>query len=88
MLYCKPNENNVDRMIRIVLGFIIIGGSISAVVWSNLTIFWGLALGVIGLIPLATGILGWCPLYALFKFSTRETSCCNMDHKDGMPKAV
>lgn len=88
MLNCKLNENNIDRMIRIVLGIIIIGGSISAIVWSGLTLFWGVVIGLIGLIPLATGLLGWCPLYALFKFTTCETSCCGTNPKDGMPKAV
>jgi hypothetical protein len=32
----------------------------------------GLALMVIGLIPLLTGLVGWCPLYALFKFGTAK----------------
>jgi len=31
---------------------------------------WGLA-GLIGLVPLATGLIGSCPLYTVFGFSTK-----------------
>jgi len=31
---------------------------------------WGIVLGVIGLVPLITGLTGWCPLYSVFKIST------------------
>jgi hypothetical protein len=32
----------------------------------------GAVLGIIGLIPLATGLVGFCPLYLPFKFSTNK----------------
>jgi hypothetical protein len=32
----------------------------------------GTVVGIIGLIPLATGLVGFCPLYLLFKFSTNK----------------
>jgi hypothetical protein len=33
------------------------------------------AWGWFGLVPLATGILGWCPLYALVGISTCGKNC-------------
>jgi hypothetical protein len=27
----------------------------------------------LGFVPLLTGLIGWCPLYALFRFSTKST---------------
>lgn len=68
------NENKIDRGLRIILGLILLGGSISLVIpWAGTVMnLWGLVLGVVGLIPLLTGLIGWCPMYALFKFSTCE----------------
>ena len=35
----------------------------------------GTFLGVFGFVPLITGLVGWCPLYAIFRFRTnRETA--------------
>ena len=63
------NVGDIDRIIRIVLGlaligvgFFVLGGTAGAIV------------GVIGFIPLLTGLVGWCPLYSLLKFSTRPSS--------------
>lgn len=57
----KKNIGSVERIIRIVAGIGIISlafvGPKSA--WAYL-----------GLIPLATGLIGWCPPYALFGIST------------------
>jgi hypothetical protein len=49
-----------DRIIRIVIGLIIVVLGVYFNSW------WGL----IGIIPLATGIFKWCPLYVPFKIST------------------
>ena len=54
------NEAMWDRVLRVVLGLLITGWGIMAANW------WGL----IGLIPLLTGLAGYCPLYALLKIST------------------
>ncbi|MBN1820382.1 MAG: DUF2892 domain-containing protein [Prolixibacteraceae bacterium] len=56
----KCNVGSVDRLLRIILGLII---AILGVVFSS---YWGL----IGIIPLATGLFKWCPIYVPFKIST------------------
>ena len=61
------NVGSVDRLLRVVLGlglilagFLVMRGAV------------GTVLGVVGLIPLATGLIGWCPLYLPFRFSTKK----------------
>ena len=56
----KCNVGSVDRLIRIILGLLI---AIAGVVFDS---WWGL----IGIIPLATGLFKFCPLYLPFKIST------------------
>jgi hypothetical protein len=57
----KQNEGKTDRIIRVVLGVIILA-LYPFIGW------WCL----LGLIPLITGIVGFCSLYTLFKFSTKK----------------
>lgn len=57
----KPNVGGIDRMVRIVLGVVLLGLAATGVVG-----WWGW----LGLVPLATGALGWCPPYAMLGFST------------------
>ena len=61
----KQNVGNVDRWIRIVLGVALL----SLLVFLNGPIRW---IGLIGLIPLVTGIINFCPIYALFGISTKK----------------
>lgn len=56
------NEGTLDRAIRVVLGL----GLLSLTVTGPHSM-----LGLIGLVPLATGAIGFCPLYRVFGFSTR-----------------
>ena len=55
----NKNEGTLDRVTRVVLG---IGLLSLLVVWS--VPGWGL-IGIVGLIPLITGLTGYCPTYAL-----------------------
>lgn len=55
------NEHNVERALRVVVGL----GLLSLTVVGPQTL-WGL----VGIVPLATGLLGSCPLYTLFGVST------------------
>lgn len=60
----KTNEGTVDRALRIIVGLALIAGFFlnSGGAWS-----W---LYLLGIIPLATGVLGWCGLYSLFGVNT------------------
>jgi hypothetical protein len=55
------NEHPVERVLRVVIGLVLL----SLVFVGPKTYF-----GLLGLVPLATGLLGSCPLYTLFGFST------------------
>ncbi len=60
----KLNVGGMDRILRIVLGLALIGMTLVGTigVW-----------GWLGVVPLATGAIGWCPPYAIFGFSTCST---------------
>lgn len=59
----KQNVGKVDRWIRVIIGVILL----SLIVFLSGGVRW---IGLIGLIPLLTGIVGYCPLYSLFKIKT------------------
>lgn len=60
----KKNVGSLDRILRIVLGLALLAGyalnNDGAYSW----------LYLIGIIPLATGLMSSCPLYSLFGLST------------------
>lgn len=57
----KLNVGGIDRIARIVIGLVLLGlAATGAVGW------WGW----LGIVPLATGAIGWCPPYAIFGFNT------------------
>jgi hypothetical protein len=69
----KKNIGNIERVIRIVVGV----GILSLTVVGPQTP-WAL----LGIIPLATGLIGWCPPYHLLGINTcgkcgvgKENSC-------------
>jgi hypothetical protein len=57
----KVNIHPVERVIRAIVGL----AALSLVVWGPQS-----AWGLLGLIPLATALVGWCQPYALFGIST------------------
>ncbi len=57
----KKNIGNAERIIRILIGLALI-----AIVFVGPKTVWGW----IGVIPLLTGIIGWCPPYALLGINT------------------
>ena len=63
----KENVGNTDRIIRILAGILIL----SAVVLIDGNARW---FGLIGIIPLATGLIGWCPAYSLLGMNTCGTA--------------
>ena len=58
------NEGNLDRIVRIVLGLALL-----SLVFIGPQSLWGL----VGLIPLGTGLVGFCPMYRLLGISTCGT---------------
>ncbi len=57
----KTNEGTIDRALRIIAGLALI-----AIVFVGPQTPWGW----IGLVPLATGLIGWCPVYTLLGINT------------------
>ena len=57
----KSNVGGIDRILRIVVGLVLI-----VITFTGTVGVWGW----LGVVPLATGALGWCPPYAIFGWST------------------
>ena len=57
------NIGNTDRIIRVILGLGLL--SLLIILKGNMRF-----LGLIGLIPLLTSAIGFCPLYAIFGIKT------------------
>ena len=55
------NEGSIDRIVRVVLGLALI-----SLIFVGPRTLWGL----IGVVPLLTGIVGYCPLYKVIGLST------------------
>ena len=55
------NEGNVDRALRIVVGLVLIGLAIAGM---------GVPWTWIGVLPLVTGAVGFCPAYTLLGVNT------------------
>jgi hypothetical protein len=64
------NEANWDRILRVLVGVLLLYLGFGGIVTGGL----GTALIIIGFIPLITGLVGWCPLYALLKFRTNQSA--------------
>ncbi len=63
----KRNEGNIDRGLRVVLGVALL-----SLVFVGPQTLWGL----VGLVPLLTGLVGMCPLYRLFGVNTCGAEGC------------
>ncbi len=58
------NVGKTDKLLRIGAGIALLGLGASGVIG-----WWGL----IGLVPLTTGLLNWCPAYTLLGIKTCKT---------------
>jgi uncharacterized membrane protein YfcA len=58
------NIGSTDRILRIIVGVALIAATLTGAigVW-----------GWVGVVPLATAIMGWCPPYAILGFNTCST---------------
>ena len=64
----KLNESGLDRIVRVILGVVLFALNFTGVVIGGLVIVFV----VLGVIALATGVVGFCPLYALLKIRTNK----------------
>ena len=64
----KINESMVDRVIRGLAGLVLLALYFSNTVSGTL----GIVLVIVGAIALLTGLVGFCPLYSVFKFRTNK----------------
>jgi len=64
----KINESSLDSVIRIFTAVLLLylgfGGELSGIL--------AILADILGMILLLTGVVGFCPLYALFKFKSRK----------------
>jgi Protein of unknown function (DUF2892) len=57
----KSNVGGIDRILRIVIGLALIALALTGTIG---------AWGWVGIVPLATALMGFCPLYTVLGFST------------------
>jgi hypothetical protein len=57
----KANEGTIDRALRVIAGLVLVGLAATGTVG-----VWGW----IGVLPLLTGLVGFCPAYAIFGMNT------------------
>jgi hypothetical protein len=62
--HMKQNVGGIDRSLRIAIGLVLIALAATG------TVGWW---GWLGVVPLLTGAVGWCPPYAMLGFSTCKT---------------
>jgi len=62
----KCNVGGVDRVLRIVIGLVLVGMAVTNVVG-----LWGW----IGIVPLVTGLFGFCPLYSIIRINSCGNNC-------------
>ena len=57
----KTNEGTIDRALRVIAGLALVGLAATGTIG---------AWGWIGIVPIATGLIGWCPAYTLLGMNT------------------
>jgi len=57
----KTNEGTLDRGLRVAAGLVLLGLTLGGTIGP-----WG----YLGIVPLATGLVGMCPLYTLLGINT------------------
>lgn len=62
-----PNESTADRIIRIVAGIVLAALAVTGTVTAPIAyVAW-----IVAAIALVTGVVGFCPLYAVLRIGTR-----------------
>jgi hypothetical protein len=57
----KTNEGTLDRAVRVIAGLVLIALTLTGAIG-----MWGW----IGVVPVLTGLIGWCPAYRLLGINT------------------
>jgi Protein of unknown function (DUF2892) len=57
----NANVGGIDKILRIAAGLVLIGLGVAGI---------GAPWTFIGVVPLATGLFGWCPLYRILGISS------------------
>ncbi len=65
----RGNEASWDRIARVVLGIVLIVAGLAVVDGTA-----GYIMAAVGLIPLITGTVGWCPIYSILNVTTKDDS--------------
>ena len=60
----KANVGSIERILRVLVGLALIGLTLTGSIG-----LWGW----VGVVALATGLVGWCPPYAILGLSTCNT---------------
>ncbi|MEQ9316111.1 MAG: DUF2892 domain-containing protein [Henriciella sp.] len=55
------NEGTIDRVLRVIVGLALV-----SLIFVGPKTIWGL----VGVVPLLTGLVGYCPVYSLFGIRT------------------
>ena len=63
----KVNQDSIDRVVRLVAAGVLIGVGLGVLRGPG-----GVAMPAVRVIPLLTGISGFCPLYGLLGIATRR----------------
>ncbi|MGQ9612719.1 MAG: YgaP family membrane protein [Chloroflexus sp.] len=62
-----PNMGNIDRIVRVVVALLVA----ILIVTNVLSGIWAWIAGILAVVFLATGAIGFCPLYLPFRIKTR-----------------
>jgi hypothetical protein len=65
----KVNQSKIERVLRAILGIVLLGLYFTGIVAGG----WAILLVVVGALALLTGLVGFCPLYALLKIDTNKS---------------
>lgn len=67
----EQNIHPLERALRIVIGLFLM----SLAFWGPASMWF-----LLGIIPLSTGLIGWCPLYTMLGISTRKMNLQKKRH--------
>jgi len=66
----SANEASWDRIARVVIGAVLLFLGFGSTIGGAL----GVIVGIAGVVLVVTGLVGFCPLYTVFKINTNKES--------------